>query len=232
MSMFSDVFLAMTLPEIKENLPNRMAYMALHFSPYDTGLSNIPGFLPQGCILLLDDSMPADMHNREVVAQQLKVLVDQFSPAAVLLDFQREASPESETMVDSILQALPCPVGATEQYASKFGCPVFLSPLPVNKPIEEHLTPWLQQGVFLELATESIATTVTRDGSRTSAIPYTDSFPLEDQKLCCHYDVEVQKGEAIFRLTRTKKDLAVLAEQAYRMGVKGVVGLYWELHMP
>ncbi|MBR4016561.1 MAG: hypothetical protein IKK11_01975, partial [Oscillospiraceae bacterium] len=170
--MFSQVFLAITQPEIGKNLPNRLAYMALHFSPYDAGLSNIPAFLPPGSILLLDDSMPPDMHDREVIVQQLKVLVDQFSSTAVLLDFQREVSPKSEEMVDFILQSLPCPVGATEDYASKMGCPVFLSPLPVNKSLESYLSPWLQQGVFLELAPESRKITVTKDGSCTSAILY------------------------------------------------------------
>ena len=41
-------FLAMTAAEIRgtETLPPKTAWMACHFSPYSTGLSNLPKDLP------------------------------------------------------------------------------------------------------------------------------------------------------------------------------------------
>ena len=115
--MFSKVFLAMTAGEMRESSAQRIAYMALHFSPYNAGLSNFPQTLQENSLLLLDDSMQITNHDPQLVVWQLKELVDRFSISAILLDFQREISPAAEAMVSAILQALPCPVAATEVYA-------------------------------------------------------------------------------------------------------------------
>ena len=47
-------FLAMTAAEIQgtETLPPKTAWMACHFSPYSTGLSNLPKALPPGLSLI------------------------------------------------------------------------------------------------------------------------------------------------------------------------------------
>ena len=97
--MFSNVFLAQTGREMAESLPKHLAYMALHFSSYAKGLSNVPEKLPNGSILLLDDSMEPENHDPQVVADQLRQLVNQFSPKAVLLDFQRPQTKKLENMV-------------------------------------------------------------------------------------------------------------------------------------
>ena len=88
--MFSKVFLAQTEREMAEFLPKNLAYMALHFSPYDQGLTNAPKQLPEHSILLLDDSMQVTHHDTGLVTRQLKDLVNRFAPEAILLDFQGE----------------------------------------------------------------------------------------------------------------------------------------------
>lgn len=227
--MFSKVFLAMTAGEIKESAAERIAYMALHFSPYSKGLSNPPQSLPENSIMLLDDSMQIGQHDPRLVVQQLKELVSRFSVSALLLDFQKEVTAESEAMVSSILQALPCVVAATAVYAKKFHCPVFLAPPPANILLADYLSPWLKQGVFLEIAPETMQFTVTKKGSTKSPIHPPRDFPLEDKRLHCHYQVEVLPDRAVFTVCRYTADLQPLVEEAERLGVLGCVGLYGEL---
>lgn len=227
--MFSNVFLAQTGQEMAEPLPKRLAYMALHFSPYSAGLSNAPKDLPEGSILLLDDSMPPDGHDPQTVIGQLRQLVDRFSPHGVLLDFQRPKTGTLERMVDCILEALPCPVAVTKEYAEKLSCPVFLSPLPVNKRLDDYLSPWLKQGIYLEIAPEALKITVTESGCTTVQIPLVTDLPLEDKRLHCHYDVKVFPDKAIFTLCRNRADLESLVHDAKKLGVLGCIGLYSEL---
>ena len=229
--MFSKVFLAMTSREMESTLPNRIAYMACHFSPYSAGLSNAPRQLPENSLLLVDDSMPVQGHDPKLVADQLKELAERFSVSAVLLDFQREQSDPATEMVSAILQVLPCPVAVTESYAKELDCPVFLSPPPINKALQDYLAEWLTQGVYLEVAPEMRKLTVTESGCEDAALPMnTDSaLPLTDKRLHCHYGIEVFPDRAVFTLQRTKEDLAALAEEAYTLGVQGAVGLYQEL---
>lgn len=227
--MFSKVFLAMTAGEMKDLAAERVAYMALHFSPYGTGLSNPPKSLPENSIIILDDSMQIENHDPTLVARQLKELVSQFSACAVLLDFQREKSALTQGIVSCILQALPCPVAVTETYAKALHCPVFLAPPPVNKPLAGYLSAWLKQGVYLEIAPETTQFTVTEKGSASAEAPAAHCLPLKDEKLHCHYNVEVFPGKAVFTLGRNREDLAALAQEAYGLGVQGVVGLYQEL---
>lgn len=229
--MFSNVFLAQSGGELGEFSPKRMAYMALHFSAYGAGLSNIPHKLPKGSILLLDDSTPPSGHDPQAVVAQLKELARRFEPTAILLDFQRGESPEIYEMAKAIIPALDCPVAVTEFYAKKLGCPVFLSPCPVNKPLKSYLQPWLKNGIYLEIAPEQLEITITENGSHTRSVPPTEkSFSRFNKKLHCHYGVEVFKDKAVFSLQRDQSDLAELAKEAYELGVKAVVGLYQELY--
>lgn len=222
--MFSRVFLAVSGRE--SEFPKRTAYMACHFSPGGSGLSNMPRFLPEGSILLLDDSMPVQGHDPSIVVQQLKEVVDRFSVWAVLLDFQRPPTEESSKMVAAILENASCIVAVTPAYA-KEDSTVFLPPPPANKYLAEYLKPWKR--VFLELALEGLEITVTKDGSRFSAVYPTSPLSLEDKRLHCHYSVKVFPGKAVFTLNRTREDLADLAKEAEKLGVLGMVGLYQEL---
>ncbi len=227
--MFSNVFLAMTAREMGEHPVQKTAYMACHFSPYSKGLSNLPRFLPEGSILLLDDSMPLQGHDSETVVGQLQKLVDHYPIRGLLLDFQREWTEESDHMVSAILQNITCPTAVPPCYTKGRDCPVFLPPPPVNKALATYLHPWLKRGVFLEIAPETVQITVTKEGSTFLPIPYAEGFPLADERLHCHYRVKVFPEKAVFTLTRTGKDLAELAKEAYDTGVCGVVGLYQEL---
>ena len=67
--MFSKVFLAITQQQTGLTPPENTAYMALRFSSYGAGLSNIPHTLPQGSMLLLDDSTIRSHHPRQQLAR-------------------------------------------------------------------------------------------------------------------------------------------------------------------
>lgn len=228
--MFSDVFLAMTPGEMDGFTPQKAAYMACHFSPGGKGLSNLPTALQPESLLLLDDSMPPEDHEPETVTRQLQELISRFSVKGVLLDFQREMSPQSRAMAEALLQDLPCPVAVTEVYAKDLSCPVFLSPPPVNMPLEAYLSPWLSQGVFLEIAPGSLEITVTEKGSTALDVLPEKYLPLKNDRLHCHYQVEIAPEKAVFTLSRTKEDLIALVRQAQALGVLGTVGLYQELY--
>ena len=224
--MFSKVFLAGAAA--KPLLP-RFAYMAMHFSSYNKGLSNLPESLPKGSMILLDDSLePAD-HDPEMVTRQLAELIDRVAPTAVLLDFQRPVTKELEIMAEAIIKALPCPVGVTEAYAKEFGCPVFLPPPPANKALGDYIGPWKKQGVYLEIAPEGLEITVTETGSSATPIFPVSDLPLEDKRLHCHYNVKVLQDEVVFTICRYREDLAALVQEAEDLGVLGCVGLYGEL---
>ena len=224
--MFSQVFLAVTARELEAVRPKRTAYMACHFSAGGSGLSNMPHTLPEGSILLLDDSMPVQGHDPQIVAQQLSELVDRFSLQAVLLDFQRPPTAESQKTAAFILENCKCTAAVTPAYA-KEGFPVFLPPPPVNKSLKEYLKPWNK--VFLELASEGLEITVTKEGSRFYYLSPTSSLPLTDKRLHCHYGVTVFPGKAVFTLSRSREDLAELAREADELGVLATIGLYQEL---
>ena len=229
--MFSNVYLAVTSREMENFLPKKAAYLSCHFSPSGQGLSNLPRCLPENSLLLLDDSMPVCGHSPGVVIKQLRDLVKDFSVKAVLLDFQGEKTEQLQAMAQEILRSTPCPVAITDAYAKGFGCPVFLSPPPADRSLEKHISKWLKQGVYLEIAPCSVKMEVTETGCRKTALPSSvaGNLLLHHENLCCHYDVEVFPDRAVFTLDRTKDDLAALAEKAMKLGVLGTVGLYQEL---
>ena len=228
--MFSDAFLAVTGSELKKMQPNRVAYMACRFSPSGVGLVNLPEELPPGSIILLDDSMQIDRHSPEIVTKQLCGLVEQFSPAGVLLDFQQPVTREAFDMAAAICKALPCPVAVTEDYARKLACAVFLSACPANAALEKYLEPWKQE-VYLEIAPGRMQIAITEDGASTFYLPAgeTKSLGFYDEELCCHYKTEIFDNRVVFTLQRSREDLKKLMTQAQKLGVTAMVGLYQEL---
>ena len=229
--MFSNVYLAATMRELEEFLPKKAAFLSCHFSAAGQGLSNLPSDLPKKSLLLVDDSMPVCGHDPGVVVKQLQDLVEKFDLNAILLDFQGEKDTQLLHMAKAILQGVPCPVAVTEQYAKELGCPVFLSSSPVDTALHRHLSRWLEQGVFLEIAPGGMQIEVTQAGCKKVPISFgnTQFLSLFHEELCCHYHVEVFNDKAVFTLGRTNEDLAQLADKALALGALGVVGLYQEL---
>lgn len=225
------LYLAMTAAEFRENsgaYPHT-AWMACHFSPYSTGLSNLPSHLPKGSLLILNDRTPVFGHSPERIAQQLEEAAAQLECDGVLLDFQRPGEPEAQAVAAAVA-ALSCPVAVTPQYAKDLNCAVFLPPVPLTTPLQEYLAPWQGREIWLEAATDYECIRVGKDGSR--QIPHEETdlpYPHVDRNLHCKYRMEVKEDHIDFHLCRDKAQLTALMGEANRLGIHRFVGLYQQL---
>ena len=227
-------YFAMTAAEIRGNplLPPGTAWMACHFSPYGTGLSNLPRDLPPGALLTLNDRTPIHGHDPERIAGQLADVVTSLGCWGVLLDFQRPGVEETAALAGHLAQALPCPVAVSDLYARELNCPVFLSPVPADMALGDYLAPWQGREVWLDLALDGEVITLTEKGA--AAAPLLPGTVLEggqqEETLHCHYQIALSDSDAKFSLWRTAEDLERLLAEAEELGVTTAVGLYQELH--
>ena len=227
-------FLAMTAAEIRgtETLPPKTAWMACHFSPYSTGLSNLPKILPPGSMVILDDITPIHGHDPEAIAARLRPRLEEMVCSGVLLDFQRPGYEEAGILAERLSEALPCPVGVSALYGRTLSCPVFLPPVPPDVSLADYLAPWQGREIWLELALGGEIITLTPTGATTSPLPPAAQLSSghRDEKLHCHYQIHTDADSARFTLFRTPEDLDALLTDGETLGVTRAVGLYQELH--
>jgi len=224
--MAISIYLAASPAQISkmERFPEKLAWMACHFSPSSEGLSNCPEWLPTGSLLILDDSAPIQGHDPDQIRHELEHLLSKFSCDALLLDFQR---PGGEDMTLA-LAGLPCPVVVTERYAHMTSGPVLLPPVPPHILPGNHLNPWSGRDIWLELASEGCTIRLTEAGAELSE-EYPDVAGRHHHKeLHCRYDIVMRSGEAVFRLHRTPDDLLSLLQESEAFGVTAAVGLLQE----
>ena len=226
------VYHAMTAAELHHcgQPPEGIAWMACHFSPYGTGLTNIPTSLPPGSLLILNDRTPVKGHDPGRIAGLLQQAVEDLGCRGILLDFERPGCEETAAIVEKIVP-LPCPVCVSHLYARGLDCPVFLPPVPLTKTVEEYLSPWGGREVWMELALSSCAISVTESGSVISPLSLGARAECRncDMQLFCHYGVIFDQKEAVFTLKRTENDLQNLMKEAEKWGVTNFVGLWQEL---
>ena len=231
--MAMEPILAMTAAEMRNisEIPPRIAWMACHFSPYGLGLSNLPKGLPPGSLLILDDCTPPGRHDPELVALQLTQCAETLECCGILLDFQRPGQEETRALAKHLVSALPCPVAVSECYGKELDCPVLLSPVPPSMSLEDYIRPWKDREVWLEWSTEGEILTLTVQGCTVTPLPYPDftTQGFAEETLHCHYTMETNEKSARFTLWRTKEDWNALMEDAEKLGVLAVVGLYQEL---
>ena len=226
-------YLAMTGVEIAaaEALPENIAYMACHFSPYGTGLTGPVQALPPQSMLILNDRIPFCGHDIQYIGQQLAQWAADLHCSCLLLDFQRPPVPESEQMVQAIVSQLPCSAAFPPAYAQNWDGPVFLPPCPLHVPLEEYLEPWKGREIWLEAALCQETINIIKDGP-----VFTPQFPPEgldggffDDGLCCQYTTHTSPEEISFTLFDTRESLLRKLEKAHSLGVTRAVGLYQEL---
>lgn len=229
--MVLPLYLAMTAAEIQNSsaLSEKIAWMACHFSPYGKGISNVPVSLPTGSMLILNDRIPPQGHDPQIVAQQFAEAAAQVGAQRLLLDFQRPGIPLLQEVVAAVAEKAACPVAVTPLYAEALPCPVFWLP-KLHKPLAEQLQAWQGREVWLEAALECWEVTVTEEGSRFVEIPMQEgTFPHVDEKLHCIYRTEVGADFVRFTLLRDAAQLQALLEEAQTLGVACAVGLYQQL---
>ena len=224
--------LAMTQSEIADaaSLPAQVAWMACHFSPSGQGLINLPAALPEGAMLILDDSIPYRGHSVDIVLETLADLISNLHCRGVLLDFQMPENEESAALTAALVDTLPCPVAAPPEYAKELTCPVFLPPAPLHMPLDKYLLPWADREIWLEAALCQEQIIVSKKGTT-----FSDDFielPVKSfdcHKLCCRYTIKVREDHIVFTLFDTIETLEKKLALASSLGVTRAVGLYQEL---
>lgn len=226
-------YLAMTAAEIDtaHTLPPGLGYMACHFSPYSTGLSNIPRQLPPGSMLILTDRTPIHGHDPSLIAQQLTLAMEELGCDRLLLDLQRPDVEETRQLVRHLAAALPVLPGVSSPYAEGLNCPVLVPPVPPDVAITDHLAPWQGLEIWLEASLAPLRLILTSRGlvRESPCLPNTQSPIHQDPALHCHYTIHLTPDSAQFTLWRTAEDLTALLTEAESLGVTMAVGLYQEL---
>lgn len=208
-------------------LPEKIAWMACHFSPYGTGLTNCPQQLPPKSLLILNDRTPICGHDPVLVAQQLCYIAMKLDCAGILLDLQRPGVEDAFAITQSICATAPCPVAVSEYYGSSVDAAVFLSP-PLHIPLAEFLTPWQGREIWLEAAAEDVEFVITEAGCRQSPLPCPpETFPHAAKEAFSRYHISVAQDAVRFSFRRGKEDWAQLAEDGEN--IRCMVGLYQQL---
>lgn len=225
------LYLAMTRQEIHTDpLPERLAYMACHFSTYGNGLCHIPQELPRNSMLILNDRVPIWQHDPHLIARQLEDAARKLSCARVLLDLQRPGA-SYDALIGAVEDTLSCPVGISQAYASSHRLPVLVTPPPPNCSLQTHLDPWVNREIWLEVAAETRVITVTPQGAQTEDGPLLplDEPAHQDSRLHCRYSIALSSRQAKFTINRDPEDVAALLAEAEKLGVALAVGLYQQL---
>lgn len=206
------------------------AWMACHFSPYGTGLSNLPLTLPPDSLLMVDDITPIHGHDPVFIGEQLRERVEVLRCRAVLLDFLRPGYEACKALAEHLSEVLPCPVGVSSLYGKGLGCPVVLSPPACSVSLEAHLAQWQGREIWMETALEGERIVLTEQGAEVSPLPRFS--PPEggfgEECLCCHYKTAVAEDRVTFTLWRTKADVEELLTKAEALGVTLALGLFQE----
>lgn len=229
-------YLAKTRMEFRreDNLPFPAAWMACHFSPYGTGLSNLPQTLPPGSLLMLDDITPIHGHDPGFIGEQLRERVEALKCRGVLLDFQRPGYEACFALAQHLSETLPCPVCVSSLYGKDMDMPVLLPPLPCSVSLKAYWEAWKGREVWLETALEGESIVLTEKGADFSPLP--QFSPPEDgfseEKLHCHYKAEASEDKITFTLWRTREDVEGLLSEAESLGVALAVGLYQQWKEP
>lgn len=223
------LYLAMTAAEFSScpSLPERIAWMACHFSPYGTGITNCPQQLPPGSLLILNDRMPSCGHDPAQIADVLAQLAKDQACAGILLDLELPPDRLTRQIVASIIQSAPCPVAVSSQYAQDAACAVFLTP-PMHIPLADFLAPWEGREIWLEAAIEDVEFCITETGCRIQPLPCPpEAFPHRAPGAFSHYHITVEEDALHFSFRRSKEDLQAMAQEAEN--IHCMVGLYQQL---
>lgn len=225
-------YLAMTGAEMagKSAFPSHTAWMACHFSPYGSGLTNLPRRLPPNSLLILNDRTPICGHDPVLIAAQLGDCIARLQCAGLLLDFQRPGESQTSELTDYLCRALPCPVVVSEAYAGALDCAVFVSPIPADASMASQLSAWNGREVWLDTTMDGLEIILTEQGAASAPLTVWEhpEGGFAEERLHCHYRSSLDETHAVFTLWRTAEDILRQLEEAEALGVAAAVGLYQE----
>lgn len=213
--------LAMTAEDISifPVLPENPAFI-FHSYP------DISPEIPNGAIPVLTDLHPVHSGLAEPTAHWIR----QWNCEAVVLDFQKPKDKEAGQFARLLQNFVSCPVVVSELYAEHMDCPVFLSPLPHHKTLQDHLAPWQSREIWMDLSPSPQQLRLTEQGCS----PLLDfPFPAcshihENQQLHCHYSIALEPDCAVFTFWRTEDDFAALLQELEDVGIYHAIGLHQE----
>ena len=200
------LFLAMTASEFFQNgeNPQNLAWMSAHFSPSDSGLSNLPPALPTGSILILDDQIPWTDHDMERVCQELTRVLLRDKAYGLLLDFEREPCEQTLLLASAAAQCcreIGCAIAMPEVYRGDGDAACFLPPLPCTVPVDTVNLPrgpiWLDAaptGAVARIGSEAVSITHA-DPGELALLAKTHSV-FRDPTLGCRY-YSYRSGEEV-----------------------------------
>lgn len=226
------IYLAMTAEELHSgpSLPPHRAYMACHYAPYGMGLTDLPDQLADSMLLILNDRIPPAGHDPQVILEQLWRILEKNRPSGILLDLQRPGIELNQAVAETVTANISVPVCVSQLYAQTLSCPVLVDMPPLHKPLSKHLQPWTGRELWLDVNAHACVYRVDKDGCTIKSIPPSDiSFPLQDDKLHCHYRIQKETGTVSFTLQRTDEDLLALLAEGNGLGITKAIGLYQEL---
>ena len=209
------------------SIVEHIGWMACHFSPYGTGISNLPPKLPEGSLLIFNDQLPPCGHDPGQVAQELAQVALKQKCAGLLLDLQHPGMEETAKTVGEICRAAPCPVAVTEHYCTECNCAVFLSP-PLHIPLDSFLSHWQGREIWLEAAVEDVEFLITEAGCRKTPLPCPpETFPHTATDCFSRYHIAVGEDSVRFSFHRGKEDVTQMAQMG--KNVRCMVGLFQQL---
>ena len=224
-------YLAMTAAEMTfaSSLPHHAAWMACHFSPYSTGLTNLPAKLPPESLLILNDRTPIHGHEPERVCRELEQVLHRLHCPGLLVDFQNPPTQEALELTAYLAGSLDIPIAAPPEYAKECNA-VFLPPVPTDAAPSDYLKKWAEKEIWLEAALEGQNILLSKDGAAYSPNRHQDFDCIhEEARLHCHYSIEDTPQGILFHTWRTMEDLKQLLQEAEAFGVTQAIGLYQEL---
>lgn len=224
------LYLAMTEAEIRRApvLPQHLAYMACHFSPYGTGLVNIPERLPPESILIVNDRVPVLSHDPVLIARQLLTAAHRLRLFGILMDLQIPNNPTTAEVVKSVTGTLPCPVAVSELYGAELSCPVFGAP-PIYCSLSEYAQNKGSRPLWLEVHQEAVFLAISDSGCTIAPEEKFSGKSFTDDTLQCNYRYKIQKERALFHLSRQLENIPGYLRKAESLGIEVAIGLYQQL---
>lgn len=220
-------YLAMTARErsLCPVLPEGIAHMACHFSPYEAGLEGIPNDLPSGSMIILNDRIPFRDHDCGMIAWQLASIPCD----SLLLDLRRTDPDTVNKLVNKILSAVSFPIALPERYAAGWDCPVFLDSVDADTDPFSRAEAWKGRELWLDLSPGFIAYRINNQGAE--RIP--GGFPGKEtvhkcDVLHCRYQIALTNDCAAFTLWRDCEDALEILRQGKEHGITRGVGLWQE----
>lgn len=209
-------------------LPPHIAWLSCRFSPYGSGLINLPKQLPPDSLCILEDSTPMAAHSIPNISAALSVLLSENRCRGLILDFQRQENAREHQLAAELSKVLPVPVAAPPEFASQ-DCILFLPPAPPETPLQTYLKPWHGRRVWLDTAPNACTLVLSEAGCRIDRNrPFPGGKSFLDSATASRYHIALTNGCAEISLCRDAQTLPVFLEQAGALGVELAVGLWQE----